>query len=237
MTDRATMMVVAIARALRDREVVFHGLASPVPMVAVLLARKLHAPNLVYLNIAAGVDPHPVELPESTVDPRLSRGAAALFSLADVFDLAARGRVDTAFLSGVQVDRRGRLNMSVIGDYDRPKVRLPGGAGGAFLAPLVRRVLVWRTRHDPRTLVEQVDFATIRGRVERVFTPLCTFVMDRGALRVESIHPYSSPAEVRERTGFAVEVDAGTPVTPPPTAEELAALEEVDPRRVRDLEF
>ena len=76
-------------------------------MVAALLARRLHAPGLSILTIPGGVDPEPAALPISTVDPRLLGGAPALITLADIFDLAARGRLDTAFLGGVQIDRRG----------------------------------------------------------------------------------------------------------------------------------
>jgi glutaconate CoA-transferase subunit B len=244
MTDPATteigsreIMAVAIARLLRDGETVFHGVASPLPMVAILLAQRLHAPNLVYLNISGSVDPRPAELPVSTVDPRLLRGTRAMVTLADLFDLSARGRLDTVFLSGVQIDSRGRVNMSVIGEFNRPKVRLPGGAGSAALMPTAKRTLLWRTKHDRRTFVDQVDFATAEGNVDRVVTPLCVFVRRDGRLQVESIHPGVSPDEVRAATGFPLDVDASTPVTPPPSAAELAALNAVDPARVSASEF
>src|SRR5260370_33205256 len=145
-------MGVALSRLLRDGERVFHGVASPLPMVAILLARATHAPSLVYLNITGSVDPTPRHLPRSTVDPALLEGTRSLITLADAFDLSARGELDTVFLSGMQIDARRRLNMSAIGDYDRPKVRLSGWAGSAFLMPTARRVLLWRTRHDPCTV-------------------------------------------------------------------------------------
>jgi glutaconate CoA-transferase subunit B len=230
-------MVVALARLLRDGETVFHGVASPLPMVAILLAQRLHAPNLVYLNITGSVDPRPQRLPVSTVDPQLLRGTRSLVTLTDLFDLAARGRLDTAFLSGVQIDRAGRTNMSVIGDFARPKVRLPGGAGSAALMPSSRRVLLWRTKHDPRTFVERLDFVTAAGNVDRVVTPLCVFARHDGWLEVESIHPGMTPEALRAATGFPIDVDAATPVTPEPTARELALLDEIDPERVSASEF
>ena len=142
------IMVVSLARLLRDGETVFHGVASPIPMVAILLAKATHAPDLVYLNIAGSVDPEPESLPVSTVDPALIRGARSMVTLTDLFDLAASRRLDTAFLSGVQIDGRGRTNMSVIGQFDAPKVRLPGGAGSAAIMPRAKRTLIWRTKHD-----------------------------------------------------------------------------------------
>jgi len=231
------VMAVALARLLRNGETVFHGVASPLPMVATLLAKRLHAPDLVYLSIAGGVDAAPSRLPASTVDPALLEGARATVTLADLFDLSARGRLDVAFLSGVQIDGQGRVNMSAIGPFARPKVRLPGGAGSALLMPTARRVLLWRAKHDPRVFVEALDFVTAAGNVERVVTPLCVFRRDGGRLTVESVHPGVSPEEVRAQTGFPVVVDARTPVTPPPTPEELAALARIDPERVRASEF
>ncbi len=230
-------MAVAISRLLRDGETVFHGVASPLPMVATLLAKRTHAPDLVYLSIAGGVDAEPDTLPASTVDPVLLCGARAMVTLAELFDLSARGRLDVAFLSGVQIDGAGRINMSAIGPFDRPKVRLPGGAGSALLLPTARRAILWRTRHDPRVFVDRLDFVTASGNVDRVVTPLCVFRRVDDRLIVESIHSGVSPDEVRAATGFAVEVGPGTPVTPPPTPDELSALREIDPGRIVASEF
>jgi glutaconate CoA-transferase subunit B len=231
-----TMMVVAMARLLRDGERVFHGVASALPMIAILLAQRLHAPHLVYINITGGVNPRPESLPETTVDPRLMHGSQVILRLADIFDMSARGDLDTAFLGGVQIDGQGRINMSVIGPFEHPKVRLPGGAGSAAILPTAKRTILWRTRHDPRTFVEKLAFVTAAGNVDRVVTPLCVFVRRDGRLQVESIHPYSSPEEVRQQTGFAIKTE-GVPWTPVPTAEELAALQAVDPAHVRLVEF
>ena len=110
-------------------------------------------------------------------EPRLARHTSAgeelweageaEFPLADVFDLSMRGGLDVAFLSGVQFDRLGSVNASVIGDYPRPKVRLPGGAGSAVLIPTAKRAIIWRTKHDRRTFCEKVDFVTARGQMPR----------------------------------------------------------------------
>jgi glutaconate CoA-transferase subunit B len=231
------MMAVAMARLLHSGQTVFHGVASPLPMVATLLAKRLHAPDLTYLNITGAVDGQPDSLPVSTVDPALLTGTRSLVTLADLFDLSARGRLDVAFLSGVQIDGQGRINMSAIGDWERPTVRLPGGAGSAVLMPTARRVILWRTRHDRRTFVERLDFVTAAGNVDRVVTPLGVFVRRGEWLEVESLHPDVTPETFREATGFAVEVGAETPTTPPPTVDELAALRMVDPEGIRSSEF
>ncbi len=231
------MMTVAMSRVLRDGETVFHGVASPLAMVAILLAQRSQAPNLIYLNITGSIDPRPDHLPVSTVGPELLRGTRALVTLADLFDLSARGRLDTAFLGGAQIDGQGRINLSAIGDYSHPKVRLPGGAGSAALMPTAKRVILWRTKHDRRSFVEKLDFVTAAGNVDRVVTPMCVFIRRDGTLVVESIHPGVSPADLIANTGFAIEVSDDTPRTLAPTSDELRLLAEIDPKRVIASEF
>ena len=231
------MMAVSLARLLHPGETVFHGVASPLPMVATLLAKRLYAPSLTYLSIAGGIDAQPDHLPVSTVDPALLQGTRSLVTLADLFDLSARGRLDVAFLSGVQIDGQGRINMSAIGNFARPKVRLPGGAGSAMLMPTAKRVILWRTKHDPRIFVDQLDFVTAAGNVDRVVSPLGVFVRRDGQLQVESLHPGVTPETMRDATGFPVEVGPETPETRPPSMEELAVLREIDPDGVVRSEF
>lgn len=232
------IMTVSMARLLRDREHIFFGLASPLPMVAALLAKALHAPDMVIVNVPGGVNPHLNRLPRSTVDPLLTGAADAVFTLADIFDLCARGQLDTIFLRGAQIDRLGNLNNSAIGDdYFKPRVRLPGGAGGAFLLPTAKRAICWIIAHDPRILVEKADFVTAAGNVEWVITPMALLHKGANGLDVSSIHPGFSPEEIREKTGFQVNVDARTPRTQPPTDEEMATLRRIDPEEFRKLEF
>jgi glutaconate CoA-transferase subunit B len=103
--------------------------------------------------------------------------------------------------------------------------------------PTARRVILWRTKHDRRTFVERLDFVTAAGNVDRVVTPLGIFARHEGRLEVESLHPGVTPEAFRDATGFAVCVGPETPVTPPPTAEELAVLRAIDPGEVVRSEF
>lgn len=231
------VMVCAIARMLQDGETVFHGVSSQMPMIAMMLARHLHAPNLVHLNIPGGVNPSSVKKSSySSAGSDLLGSAEAYFPLDQVFDLSMRGGLDVAFLGGVQFDAYGNVNASVIGDYHKPKVRLPGGAGSAVLIPTAKKAIIWRTKHDRRTFVDKVDFVTTRGNVWRIVTPLCVFAMQNGRLMLDSIHPTSSLEEVVENTGFEVIYDE-LRITPPPTARELGALKQIDPMDYRSSEF
>jgi glutaconate CoA-transferase subunit B len=229
-------MAVCLARLIRDGEVVFQGVASPLPMVAIALARALHAPRAVALSVAGGVSPQPPVLPRSSTDPAAAVGAAAVFANEDFYDLCARGKIDLAFLGAAQIDGQGRTNGSVIGPHDNPKVRLPGAGGAAMILPTARRVVLWRTQHTPRVFVERLDFVSADGNLDRVVTPLAGLRRVEGRLAIESVHHWATGDEVRSQTGFALPDGDGL-VTAPPSDEELAALARVDAGRVRDLEF
>lgn len=230
-------MVCAMARMIQDGDNVFHGVSSHMPMVAVLLAKAMHAPKAVHLNIPGGVDPALRKLQKYTsAGPELLEGSKSYFPLMEVFDLSMRGGLDVAFLSGVQFDAWGNVNASVIGDYKKPKVRLPGGAGSAVLIPTAKRAIIWRTKHDQRTFVNQVDFITTRGNVDRIVTPLCVFKMENGEIMLDTIHETSSLEEVRENTGFPIKYSR-IAYTPLPTREELSKLRRIDPGDYRNIEF
>lgn len=233
----ADLMAVQLARELSGAENVFHGLASPLPAVACGVAMRLHNPQLLYLNIAGGVNVEPTSLGISTCGPEFVENSRSFFDLTEIFDLSARGRLDTAFLGGVQVDRLGRINNSVIGDFARPKVKLPGGAGSAAIVPTARRTVVWRTRHDTRSVVERCDFVTAAGNVDTVITPLAVLRMEDGELRLCGWYSWTSAEEVVRATGYALKLCSGAEPVPDPDPEEAAALRAVDPGGIRYSEF
>lgn len=231
------IMICAMARLIQEGDTVFHGVSSHMPMIATLLARATHARGAVHLNIPGGVDPQMDELQKYTsAGTALTDSSIADFPLSDIFDLSMRGGLDVAFLSGIQFDNKGNVNASVIGDYNKPKVRMPGGAGSAVLIPTAKRAIIWRTKHDKRTFVPKVDFRTTRGNVDRIITPLCVFQMYEGELILESIHSTSSIEEVAANTGFDIRY-IELKYTPIPTEGEMAALRIIDPQDYRSIEF
>jgi glutaconate CoA-transferase subunit B len=207
-------MACAIARALRDGERVGVGVNSPIPAAAVLLARLGHAPNLrFWLRGVPGAEP--------------------FLGSKEFFDFAQRGKLDVFFLSGVQIDLGGRVNLHVLGDYERPKRRFPGAFGSAVLYPIVPRVILFRTEHSPRVFVPRVDFVSAAGKPDRVVTPLAVLGFDRaaGRLVLESTHPGQTIESVREATGFHLLARPVVRETRPPSDEELRLLrEDVYPR-------
>jgi len=222
-------IVTNLARFIRPHEVTFSGVNSTLPMLACLLAKRAYDFEFVYINVAGGVQPTPSKIPLSSSDPVLSEGSTAIFANEDFYDLCTRGRMDLCFLGAAQVDGLGRTNVSTIGDWHNPKVRLPGGGGGAVMLPTARRAVTWRTEHSKRTLVETLDFVTAAGGMHGVVTPLAVFVKREGRLVLQSWHPERSLDEVVARTGFAVDARGAEP-TPPPTAREIDALRSLDPQ-------
>ena len=230
-------MVVTLSHLIEDGDKVFHGVNSPLPMVAIFLAKKRHAPNCTLIEVAGSVDPKPRFMPNSTADPELCHGAASLFYNPDTYDLFARGEMDLAFLGAAQLDKQGRANMSYIGDPFHPKVRLPGGGGGAVIMPQVKRTVIWRTVHDKRFLVPKVDFSTQSGNLSHVVTPIALFEKKSTGLELASVHAGHSMDEVVEETGFDLHCPSVVAQTPAPSVDELNALEKLDPDGVRFSEF
>ncbi|ANY08330.1 CoA-transferase subunit beta [Pseudonocardia sp. HH130630-07] len=224
-------IVTNLARLVRPGEVTFSEVNSTLPMLACLLARRAYDFDFTYLNVTGGVDPAtPSTVPLSSSDPVLAEGSAAIFANEDFYDLCCRGGMDLCFLGAAQVDGAGDTNVSCIGDWHAPKVRLPGGGGGAVMLPTARRCATWRTEHSRRTMVQTLDFRTASGGMSAVVTPIAVFAHDGERLRLRSWHPGVDPDEVRERTGFTLVLDDAAAPTPVPTPAESAALAALDPR-------
>lgn len=223
-------IVVNLARQIRPDEVTFSGVNSTLPMLACLLAKRAYDFHFTYINVAGGVEPQPIKIPHSSSDPAIVAGSAAIFANEDFYDLCARGGMDLCFLGCAQIDAGGRTNVSAIGSWHAPKVRLPGGGGAAVMMPTAKRVATWRTEHSPRTLVEKLDFVTAAGNLAALVTPIAVFQRRSGRLALESWHPDSSLDDIVKRTGFNFDA-SGAQATPMMTARERAALCEIDPDR------
>jgi len=196
-------MAAVIAREVRDGENVGIGVNSPIPAAGVLLARHLHAPTaqIRLRGIADGVP---------------------LIGSKEFFDLAQRGRLDLFFLSGIQIDPAGRINLHRAGGR-----RFPGAYGSAVLYPLVKRVILFRTEHSPRVFVPRLDFVSASGRPHLVVTPKAVLAPgEDGLLELVSWHPGETAATVAAATGFDLRVRPGAAETPHPTDVELRVLRE-----------
>ncbi|HYT63558.1 MAG TPA: CoA-transferase [Gemmatimonadales bacterium] len=228
------MMAAVAARELADGEVVFVGIG--LPNLACNLARRTHAPNLVLIYESGAVGATPSRLPVSIGDPALVTGSLMVCGMADVFQLFLQnGRIEVGFLGGAQVDRHANINTTVIGPYQRPKVRLPGSGGAAEIAIHAQRILII-SKLSPRTFPERVDFITSPGqRVKRVITDKGVLEPDGagGELLLAALYPGVAAGDVQASVGWKLRSHSTLARLDPPTRVELQLLREVlDPQRL-----
>jgi glutaconate CoA-transferase subunit B len=241
------MMSVAAARELTNGTVCFVGIG--LPSKAANLARLTHAPEVVLIYESGTIGAKPGRLPLSIGDGELAETADAIVSVPEIFTYWLQaGRIDVGFLSAAQIDRFGNINTTVIGDYTRPKARLPGAGGAPEIAASARRVIVV-VRQSPRTFVERLDFVTSVGHGDgpgrrralglRGAGPEIV-ITDFGVLRPDldtlelvltDVHPGVEVADVSAATGWTLRIADDLSQTVPPTADELTTLRRLEAAR------
>jgi len=243
------LLICLAARLMEDGTTAFIG--TGIPMLAASLAQKLHAPNLVPVFEFGGTGGSLEDLPLAVGEARTFYRAAAASGICDIMEAAQRGFIEYGFLGGAQIDPYGNLNSTVIGDHDRPTVRLPGSGGANDVGSLC-----WRTiaimRHDRRRFVPEVDFLTTPGFLTgpgareavglplgtgpyRVISDLALMGFDEQSKRMKllTLNPGVDLEQVIENTGFGLAMPDEIGRNEPPTAEELRILrEEVDPKKL-----
>ncbi len=217
------MMAVESARRLDEGTVCFVGIG--LPSVAANLARRTHAPGCVLVYESGTIGAKPQELPLSIGDGELAETADAVVSVPEMFSYWLQGgRIDVGFLGAAQIDRHGNLNSTVIGDYDHPSVRLPGGGGAPEIALGARDIFVI-IRQSVRTFVDELDFTTSLGdRVRVVVTDLGVLEPRDGELTLTQLHPGATREQAVEATGWPLRVADDLRETDVPSDDELSAL-------------
>ena len=234
------IMTVVAARELTGEMVCFVGIG--LPSKAAILARATHAPNVTLVYESGCIGAKPDRLPPSIGDGVLSRTADAVVSVPEIFSYWLQaGRIDVGFLGAAQVDKRGNINTTAVGEYDRPTVRLPGAGGAPEITTSCGTVII-TLRHSARAFVEKLDFVTSVGHFEDeelerqrarhghgpqvIVTDLCVLRYQPSSreFEVTSLHPGVSVEDVLAQTGWPVIISDDLEETAPPTKEELAAL-------------
>ena len=240
------MMTVAASRELADGSVCFVGIG--LPSEAANLARATHAPGCVLIYESGTVGAKPDVLPLSIGDGVLAEHADSVVSVPEIFNYWLQaGRVDVGFLGAAQVDRFGNINTTVVGDYERPKVRLPGAGGAPEIAASAKEVIIM-LRHKPRAFVEELSFVTSVGhgtggnsREELGYRGAgpTALITDLGILRPDpetreltlvALHPGATTEQAKEATGWNLKVAEPPDLTDPPTDRELEVLRDLKTR-------
>ncbi|HUU38682.1 MAG TPA: CoA-transferase [Candidatus Desulfaltia sp.] len=243
------MMVARAARELKNGEVVFVGIG--LPNVACNLARRLQAPGLVLIYESGAVGCVPARLPLSIGDPCLATDSISVCSMVEVFNYYLQGGlIDVGFLGGAQVDRFGNINSTVIGDYARPKVRLPGSGGACEIAIHAKKIIMV-LKQSPKSFPGKIDFITSPGFIDAansrnrfgfpgkgpalVITDFGVygFAKKTHEMILQEIYPGVAVKDVKANIGWKVKVSPRLKTTAPPSEEELRIIRrDLDPDRI-----
>ncbi|MEJ5348898.1 MAG: CoA-transferase [Desulfosoma sp.] len=250
------LMTVAAAREVKDNEVVFAG--TGMPMIAIMLAQRTHAPRLKLIFEAGTLDGRPKELPTSVGDPRCEVGASVASGLYEAFSIAQRGYVDLGFLGGAEIDEYGNVNTTAIGDYLNPLLRLTGSGGNPDINSFAKRT-VYIMVHEKRRFPKKVSYITspgwrvkkwpsgewvhrrelygaaFRGGPSAVISTAGVFRFDEqtGRMYLDTYHPGMSPEKIQEMCEFDLDISRVNGETVPPTYEEIHLIHNVlDPEEI-----
>jgi len=243
------MMTIAAARALRNDDVCFVGIG--MPSAAANLARLTHAPDITLIYESGTIATKPNVLPLSIGDGELCDTALTTVSVPEMFRYWVQGgRISVGFLGGAQIDRFANLNTTVVGRYDKPKVRLPGGGGAPEIATSCGEIFIIMGQ-SKRSFVDKLDFITSLGHGSgyrdrerlgaktkgptKLVTDLAVFEphAETKEMTVVSIHPGVTREQIQENTGWAVRYAGEIGETPAPTVQELEVLRELKARTAR----
>jgi glutaconate CoA-transferase subunit B len=243
------MMTIAAARKIRNGATCFVGIG--LPSAAANLARLTHAPDTVLIYESGCIGTKPTVLPLSIGDGELSETADAVVSIPEIFAYWLQGgRIDLGFLGAAQIDRFANINTTVIGDYYKPSVRLPGAGGAPEIAASSKEVLI-TLRQNKRAFIEKLDFVTSGGYFTggdsraklnlpgkgptAVITDLGVMTPDpvTKELTLTSIHPGVAVEKVIESTGWPLKVAPQLSTSEAPTDTELRVLRDLNERTAR----
>ncbi|WP_088343768.1 MULTISPECIES: CoA-transferase subunit beta [Rhodomicrobium] len=243
------MMTVTASRALTDADICFVGIGAP--SAACNLARYTHAPKITLIYESGTIDTKPEVLPLSIGDGELCDTALTTVSVPEMFRYWLQGeRISVGFLGGAQIDRFANLNTTVIGDYGKPSVRLPGAGGAPEIATASGQIFIIMAL-GKRSFVEKLEFVTTLGHGSggtsrrdfgvtskgptKIFTDLCLMEPDPETkeLTVTSLYPGATRETIQAKCGWPLKFAALLREELPPSAAELAALREMHARTAR----
>jgi acyl CoA:acetate/3-ketoacid CoA transferase beta subunit len=251
----AELVCVAVAREVEDGDILILGSFTPLAFVSYILAKLTHAPNVMYMAYSS-VDARPFQLSFASYEAAATKGGVARWNMTECINSLYLGiGVDVEPISSIQADQYGNINISVVGDYQKPVLRGPGGAGAPEVVKMHRKMIGYFPNHSKRTLVPKVDFVTgtrwkignearrkagLRPGPLKYITNLAILSKEEEGkpFKIESVHPGVSVTQVIENTGFELTVPKDVPQTEKPTKEQIRLLrEEIDPYGIVAFDF
>lgn len=249
------LLVCFMARQIHDGDFMVQGMGTPLVFSSFLLAKATHAPKAQFMyTVGNTISQESARLTLSRVESNTMQHALRFVSMPQMHLEIVPSLFAKEFMRPAQIDQFGNANNVVIGDYDSPRVRLPGSAGIGDVCSFNHNIYFYVTQHSKRTLVDRLDFCSSVGYGERerelnkmgvmkrgpqqLITDKCIFDFPQGKARILSVHPGVSLDDIKQNTGFIFDEPDKVPVTEPPSREELILLrEKIDPLGLRKLEF
>ena len=244
------LLVVAAAREIKDREVVFVGVG--IPCLGALVAKLTHAPDVVLAVESGCIGPTPYRLMLGIGDNACAENAICVTSLWRAFSDQQRGYFDLGMLGGAQIDKYGNLNSTAIfgaGNYDRPQTRLPGSGGANDIAISAKRTLIMMNQQKRRFL-ERVDFVTSPGYLDGpgarekcgypgggpavIISNMAVFRFDEETKEayLDSVHPGVTADDVRKEVSWDLKISPHLKTTAAPTGKEVEIIRILDSLKV-----
>ena len=230
----ADHLVWRMACEIADGAVVATGVASPLAVLAIALARATHAPRLTYLACVGSLNPGVSRLLGSSEDLAYLAGRSGEISIPDLFDHARRGRIDNVFFGAVEVDGLGRTNLSAAGTLAAPRIKFPGVVGACSLRRWCKHPVLVVPRQGRRALVAQVAVRSTEDvRPTRLLTDLAAFTVGAPGATLEAIAPGATLEQIRARTGFGYALATTVHALPDPPDSVIHTLDALDPAGLR----
>ena len=231
----ADRLVWQMACEIADGAVVATGVASPLAVLAIALARATHAPRLTYVACVGSLNPQVSQLLGSSEDLAYLAGRTGEVSIPELFDHARRGRIDNVFFGAVEVDALGRTNLSAAGTLAAPRIKFPGVVGACSLRRWCKKPVLLVPRQTRRALVERVAVRSTAddARRTRLLTDLGVFSLGAEGAVLEAIAPTTTLEALRARTGFAFSIAPALATLAEPPDDIVTTLHALDPGRYR----
>lgn len=238
-TDTAEFIIANLVSELKEGMTVVQGTSEFIPLVATAIAQMDKK-----INVIGGFASNTEIAPKypTTFSPFNYKNGQSFLGLSGFVDLIYHGKVDLEFLRPAQVDRYGNMNNTVIGNYSKPKVRLPGGMGIGDVMCLVKNIILYVPDHNQKVFVEKVDFVTANGwdlgkGPNKIITNLCVFEFLDGNITLTKISPNSTIEAVKGATGFEFEISKNVEKMNLPDKKLSEKIKKIDPLNLRNLDI
>lgn len=234
-----------LAKKIRDYDIIAVGTGTG--QIPAYLAKKMHAPHCtLFIEVGViGIDETQYKPAVHVGDMQAYKGAEMCCDFPWIFHgILLRGYCTCTILGATQCDKYGNLNTTVIGDYYKPKFRMPGSGGGFDFGTTAGRTLIYVLGGE---FVEKVDYITTPGWLtgydsrEKAGIPggpdcvvstwgVCGFDKVTKEMYLESYYPWVTVEEIKEEIPWDLKVAPDVHSSPLPTDEEVKLIRDFAPR-------